>query len=251
MELISLQSLKRLTGQIFCQVSGDSNYIPIGNILKTGIDVAPKYVSAKLKKRGRSILFRRDASDIEPIFSFSTDQFPTSSMPLLFMATRLADAVQTSSGSATFVFTAAKGRAFKIPYRGVTITSVAVAAANKVLNTDFYVDDPNIPQSLVSINSWIILPETPAGIADGDTVTVTYTRPALTQEQYALFTTLNRTVTLYVYGEDETGLDPNQVYTMTGQLSVKKMGELTDDKFAEVDLELAIFGNPTLGARPN
>ncbi len=248
MELTNLASLKRLSGLAFFKEDLSANWIPFGNILSTKLDTSPKTVSAMLNKRGRSILFRRDAYAVEPVFSLTSNQFSTSCMALMLMGT---DLVQTSAASAVYSFTAAKGRAFILPYRGVTITSVMVSAAAKTLGTDFFVDDPNIVQSLIALNGAIILPETPAGIADGATVDVTYTRPALTREQYSAFTVLNRSGQLVVYGEDEAGTDANQIYTMNGQLSVKSVGELNVDKFAEVTFELAIFGNPTITGRPN
>lgn len=251
MELTSLASLKRLSGLAFFKEDGTANWIPFGNILGTKLETSPKTVSAMLNKRGRSVLFRRDNYAVEPVFSLTTNQFSTSCMALMLMGTKLADLVQTSAGSATYSFTAARGRTFILPYRGVTITSVMVGASAKTLGTDFFIDDPTIPQSLIALNGAIVLPETPAGIADGATVDVAYTRPALTRERYAAFTVLNRSGQVVLYGEDETGFDANQIWTMNGQLSVKSVGEVNVDKFAEVTFEWAIFGNPDVSARPN
>ena len=82
------------------------------------------------------------------------------------MGQRVADLVQPVGTATTFSFTAAKGQAFDIGARGATIASVKVAALSKILGVDYFVDDPNIPQSMISLNGIIILPTTAAGIAD-------------------------------------------------------------------------------------
>jgi hypothetical protein len=251
MELTNPASLKRLTGLAFFQQVGLASSVPFGNILAIKQDIAPKNVSAMLNKRGNSKLFRRDNYSVEPVYSIQTNQFSSSCIPLLLMGTRLADVVQASGTAQTFVFTAAKGQAFILPDKNVTISTVAVGATNKTLGVDFFVDDPNIIQTLVSLNGVIILPETAAGIADGATVTVTYDRPAVTREQYAAFTVLNRTGEIAIYLEDETGMDANMIWTAQIQLTTKDPGSFDVSKFTEATFEAAVFGSPIITARSN
>ena len=250
MEFTSLASLERLTGLAYFKPTG-GNYAPFGNITMVKLDTAPKAISALLWKRGKGNLFRRDNVSVEPVFSLTTDQFATPVVDLLVMGTRAADNVQSSASATTTSFTAAKGKAYDIGKRGITITSVKVGATAKTLGTDFYVDDPNIPQSLISLNGVIILPATAAGIADADTVDVLYDTPALTREVYNAFTTLNRSGSMKIYLEDETGTDAREIWTMNCQLSVKSIGDFDPTKFRDVVLECAIFGSPVVTTRPN
>lgn len=255
MEFTSLASLERLTALAYFKESGAGSYTPFGNITLAKLDIAPKSISVPLYKRGKGTLFRRDNYMVEPLFSLTTDQFASSVIRLLLLGTKNADNVQTASGTGgtgnTFVFTAAAGQAYYIGQRGVTISTVAVSAVNKTLGVDFFVDDPNIPQSLVSLNGIIILPAAAAGITDGATVTVTYSIPALTRENYSAFTTLNRSGALKLFFEDESGTDAREIWDMQVQLSCKSVGDFDPTKFREVVMEAAVFGNPVVTTRPN
>jgi len=253
MEFTSLASVERLTALGFFKEDGAGSYIPFGNITMAKLDLSPKSVSIPLYKRGKGTLFRRDNYMVEPVWSITTDQFAASVAKLFLLGTKNADDTQASgSGGSPFSFTARRGEAFLIGKRGVTIASVKVAASTKTLGTDFFVDDPNIPQSLVSLNGVIILPQTPAGIQDNDTVDVIYTAPtALTRENYSAFTTLNRSGDLVLYFEDESGTDAREIWTMRVQLTAKSIGDFDPTKFREVVMEASIFGNPAVTTRPN
>ena len=251
MEFTNLATLERLSGMLFFKEDGASSYLPFGNILSIGFAANPTTVDAMLFKRGGGKLFRRDTYGVKPVLSIKTNQFATSVMALLLMGDRASDASQASGTGQTFSFTAAKGQAFVIGDRDITISTVKVGATTKTLGTDYFVDDPTIPQSLASLNGVIILPNVPAGIADADTVDVTYDRPALTREVYNAFTRLNRSGTLLGYLEDETGGDAREIITASGQLTMKSVGDWDPTKFREAEMDMAIFGNPVISARPS
>ena len=245
MEQTNLASFKRLSGLGFFKGT-DGLWVPLGNILGIKLDTAPKSVAAMLNKRGHSTLARRDNYGVEPVWSITCNQFFTSVIPLFLMGNKLADVVQASNTAQTKSFTAKAGKRYNLGVTQATITTVKVSAATKVLGTDYFVDDPNITQSLFSQNGDIILPETLAGIADGDTFIVTYDQAAVTREQYNAFSVLNRSGTLQVIAENELGADPDMIWTAQCQLSVKSTGDMTVDKFTEVVLEAAIFGSPII-----
>ena len=252
MELTNLASFERLTGLGFFKESGAGSYVPFGNINMIKLATSPAVADVMLHKRGGSTLARQDVHSVKPVFSFTLNQFAGSIIPLMVMGTRSADSVQASgSGATTTSFTAAKGQAFDLGVRGSTIASVKVSTVAKTLGVDFYVDDPNIPQSLVSLNGFIILPSTPAGIADGDTVDVVHNNPPLTREAYNAFSKLNRTGNLRMILEDETSTDAREIWDFACQLSVKSIGDFDPTKFREVVIDAAIFGVAPFTARPN
>jgi hypothetical protein len=251
MELTSLRSFERLTGAAFFNDDDDTTGdIPLGNIQMLKADFNPKTVEIPRASRGVTTLARRDTHQVSPVYSIDGDQFHTPIIPLLLMGTRLADLSQSSATGSTFTFTAKAGKAYRIGKFNITITTVQVSSVSKTLGTDFFVDDPNLTQSLVSFNGVIILPVTAAGIADGATVTVTYNAAAVTMEQYSAFTKLNRTGTLVVFAEDEFGPPAKEIWTMKVSLTVKAGADITPDKFRKFTLEASIFGSPTVQKRP-
>jgi hypothetical protein len=251
MEQNSLAAVERLTALAFFRETGAGSYVPFGNITMVKMDLAPKVVTIPLYKRGKGNLFRRDNYLVEPVFSITVDQFFSSVVKLMILGDKAADVVQGSGNAITYSFTAAKGQAYYIGARNATIASVKIASTTKTLGVDFFVDDPNIPQSMVSLNGIIILPETVAGITDGSSVDVVFTNPALTREQYNAFTRLNRGGSLKLYFEDETGGDAREIWDLTVQLSAKTIGDFDPTKFRDCVLEAAVFGNPVITTRPS
>jgi hypothetical protein len=251
MEFTSLASFERLTGLGFFKETGAGSYVPFGNVLMAKLATSPGVVDAMLFKRGGGKLARQDVHSIKPIFSITVNQLASPIVPLLIMGERTTDTSQSGSAGETFAFTAEKGKAFDLGKRGVTISTVKVSAVTKTLGLDYFVDDPNIPQSLISLNGIIILPSTPAGIADAATVTVTFdASTTLTREQYYAFTHLNRSGTFRLFAEDETGGDAREIWDFQCQISTKSVGDFDPQKFREVVLDAAIFGSPTITARP-
>lgn len=251
MEFTNLQSFERLTGLGFFMENGQTSYVPFGNVTMVKLQTSPATADVLFHKRGSSTLARQDVHSVKPIFSITVDQIAGNVIPLLLMGIRAADDMQPIATAATFTFTAAKGQAFDIGDRGVTITSVKVAAAPKILGVDYFVDDPNIPQSMISLNGIIILPTTAAGITDGATVDVLHDSAALTREQYRAFNKLNRSGQFRLFLEDETGLDAREIWDFGCQLSVKSVGDFDPAKFREVVMDCAIFGYPVITTRPN
>jgi hypothetical protein len=218
------------------------------------LNTSPKTVEVPLAKRGVQTLAKRDTYQVTPVYEITSDQFSSPTFALQLMGDQLADFSQASGTASTFTFTAKAGRAYQIGKYNITIKNVKVGAAEKIPGTDYFIDDPNVPQppggslgtGFIAQNGVIILPVIPAGIADGATVVVTYDSPALTREQYVAFTKLNRKGTLTVYAEDETGADAREIWTMIVQLSGKNTGDIDPTKFREAVLEASIFGNPNV-----
>jgi endonuclease YncB( thermonuclease family) len=251
MELTSLKSFERLTGfALFNDDADSTGDIPLGNITALANDYSPKTVEIPRASRGVLTIARRDTFQVTPVYTIDGNQFHTPVIPLLLMGDRTTDLSQTSATGATYTFTAKAGRAYKLPHYNVTAIAVTVSAAAKTLGTDFFVDDPNIPQSTTSFNGVIILPVTAAGIADGATVTVTYNKPVLTMEVYNAFTKLNRVGTLTIFLEDEYGPPAKEIWSCRCSLTVKKGADAKPGDFRGWQLEASLFGNPTVSKRP-
>lgn len=230
---------------------GQTSYVPFGNVKLVKLATSPATTDVMFNKRGASTLARQDVHSVKPIYSITVDQIAGNVIPILLMGTRVADAVQPIATAQTFSFTAAKGQAFDIGARGATIASVKIATLSKILGVDYFVDDPNIPQSMVSLNGIIILPTTAAGIADASTVDVIYSAATLTREHYRAFNKLNRSGAFRLFLEDETGSDAREIWDFQCQLSVKSVGDFDPAKFREVVIEAALFGYPDISTRPN
>jgi hypothetical protein len=260
MELNNLASFERLTGLAYFKADAGADAgidLPFGNIKMLKLGTNPKNVSATLNKRGGVKLAKRDNYQVEPVYEINSDQFADPTFALQLMGDPAADLVQGSGTASTFTFTAKAGRAYQIGKFNLTIKHVKVSTDEMVPGTDYFIDDPNVPQpaggslgaGFTSQNGVIILPVTAAGIADDDSVVVTFDVPALTRKQYDAFTKLNRSGTLTVYAEDESGADAREIWTMQGQISVKAVGDVDPTKFRETTLEFAIFGNPRISRK--
>src|SRR5262245_59091427 len=128
MEFTNLASFERLTGMFFFKETGAASFLPFGNILSIAVDTGAQEGDTLIFKRGHGVLARKDLYAVKPVLKVKTNQCATSVMALLMMGDRASDSVQASGSGSTFMFTAAKGQAYDIGARDVTITTVQVSA---------------------------------------------------------------------------------------------------------------------------
>lgn len=246
MEYNDVSSFERLTGLAFFTPADDPNgAISLGNIEMLKVEYGVKSIDAKTSVRGRVQLRQRTYTEALPVYSIDGNQFASPTIPLLLLGQQIADYLQTAATGSTFTFTAASGRCFFVGAYNITNVVVKVGTTTMTLGTDYFLDDPNLPQINSSLQGVVILPVEPQGINDGLVVTVNYNRPDLAMDQYQAFTNLFRQGTLVVFAEASNSASPGQeIWTMSVQLSCKKGADIDPSKFRTFTLEAAIFGNP-------
>src|SRR5581483_2011901 len=188
MEYRDTASFDRVSARAFFQPDGLAGMIDLGNIQAVKFAFNPKpYLEAHRSRGG--VLWRRLKLDaIDPVVTIQGNTFPTPVLPLVYSGTQLDDYTQGGANPARFEFIAQAGCAFPIinnaglradgkrVYIAQNVT-VKVGAATKTRDRDYFFDEQN---------GIISLPVAPAGIRDGDTVTVMFDRqtPELLQEAY-------------------------------------------------------------------
>jgi hypothetical protein len=246
MDFNDLQSFERLTGLAFFTPAGAAGAIPLGNITMLKVDYGTKAYEPLKSLRGVLQRRRRDTYGHLAIYSIDGNQFATPMIPLLLLGTKTDDFAQSAATAQTFTFTAAAGLAFFAGAYSLANVVVKVSGVTKTIGTDYFLDDPNVPQIGASMQGCVIIPVDTQGIQEGDVVTVTFDQAALVMDQYLAFTQLSQTGLLQVFAEDEAGGPGREVWIMTVQLTCKKGADIDPTKFRSFTLEAAIIGNPAV-----
>lgn len=249
MELSDRPSFERLTGLAFFTPEGETGAIPFGNIELFKHDYGIKTKDFWRSIRGNLFLSKRKVHGRAPIYSIQGNQFASPTIPLLLLGEQQSDYAQTATGSHYFTFTAVMGRAVELPQVAATIYQVGVSGADKTLGYDFFVDDPALEQSLLSHTGWVILPANGGTIVAGDVVSVYYSAPALSLEEYLAFSRLSRDGTLVVLAEDEFGPPAREKWILDVTLYCKAAAETHPDRYRSYTMEAAVYGNPIVRRR--
>lgn len=250
MELFHRPSFERLTGLAFFTPSGGSGAIPWGNIEMMKLDHGLKTRDYMVAARGILALRKRKVYGRAPVYSIQGNQFSSQTIPLFLGGARSSsDYSQAATSSSTFTFTAVMGRGFRLPHVGATIASVKVGGIEKVLGYDFFVDDPAMDQTLFSHTGYIILPASAGTIVAGNTVSVIYSAPAFSREEYSAFSSLQTDGSLVILCEDEHGPPILWEWIMDVSVYCKASPDVQHDKFRSHHIEAAIYGEPTVRRR--
>lgn len=233
----NLGSLDKLTGKAIFFELGSAGGVDLGDIQMHKLDFGVERDKGQWAIDGNVVLAYDDVISVSPVFSIDGKQFHTPMNPLLLMGTRNTDVVQSAASGATFVFTARLGQSFDIGARNVTLTSVTVAAAGRVRDTDFFFEEKT---------GIIRLPVVAAGIADGVTVTVTFDKPAITRESITAFNKLNREGTLKVFEMDNRSPVPKAEWALPGTMSVESGSDGERAKERKWSVRFAVNGQPTV-----
>lgn len=250
MEFFDEASFERLTGQAFFTPTGEAGAIQIGNIEMMKIDFGLKSKEAFASVRGELFLRRHKVFGRAPIYSIQVNQFASPTVPLQLLGERLGDLIQVVTNSYTFTFTAVLGRGFELPHLAATINWVRVAGEDKMPGHDYFVDDPAIEQGPLCYNGWILLPVSQGTIVAGNVVSVNYSAPALSLEQYRALATLSRDGVLVVLKEDHFGPPAREKWIMDVTLYSEAGPETHPDKFRSQTLKAAVYGKPLVRKRP-
>lgn len=233
-------SFNRVTAKASFTKTGDTGGIPLGVIDMTAMDEGASREKVMFPFNGNVVLGYDEVVSVAPIYTIKGKQMHDAILELVYMGTRNADVVQSAGSTQTFSFVAVRGRVFDIGARDVTLDFVKVGAATKVADVDYFFD---------AGNGQIRLPESPAGIADGNTVVVTFERPARTRISITAFNQLNQTGVLRLFEMDGFSALALSEASIAGSVSRDKGADGDPTKTNQWALKFSVTGAPTFTRR--
>ncbi len=233
----NLATFNRLTGKAVWFKTGALGGVDLGNIDMYGMDEGIAREKIMLAIDGNVVLGLEEAVSVSPVWTIKGKQYHSSVIPLILMGTRNADVVQTASGSVTLTIPGITlGLTYDIGARNITVASVTVGGAAKTADVDYYLE---------ANKGLIRFPNSAAGIVDGATVVITYSKPAITRETYTAFNNLNETGTLRLFEMDNKSQIPLSEMSLPGTISRDKGSDGDPTKHNQWALRLALNGQPT------
>ncbi len=217
-------SLDRLTGKAIFFPAGSAGGTDLGVIELHRLEYGPEREKYRVPITRSVVLETEETISVSPVFAIEGRQFHTMVLPLLLLGTRSADATQTAATGATLTITAQLGRTFDLGARNVTNVVVVklVGGATQTEGQAYFLE---ANKGLIRFPNW------PYGIEDGASVIVTFDRPALTRESYAVFDQLNQTGTLKLFEMDSRLRSPKAEWTVPGTLTAESGGDGDPLKF--------------------
>jgi hypothetical protein len=250
MEYQAAYGKERLSGRGYFTGAGATQSTDLGNIVMFKDDFGIKRKEHFAARRGVVTLDRFDAYGSQSVWTITLDEFVSPILSLAWGGTVNANVVQAAAPGATFNFTYAatmKGAALDIGKYGLYTASLTTPGSKVEGYAADYVIDRGAGKFYIPATTTI---------APGACV-VTYSAPAITFDSVTALTTLNRSGTLELHAEDDSGAGKDAVavdavppsryiFTIPGILSSDESGEWKVDDYRSITLKMTATAATTV-----
>jgi hypothetical protein len=240
---------ERLTGRGYFTPTGSVAGVDLGNVDMFKVDFGIKRKEHFSARRGIVTLDRQDAYGSQAVWTMTLDEFVSPLLAYAWGGTANANTAQGAQTGATVTFTTAskKGGTFDIAKFGLFNASLTTPASKtEGYNADYVID---------RAGGKLYIPLT-STIADGTTLIVTYSCPALTFDNVTALNVLNRPGTLEVQAEDDSGQNigaaadavPPLRYVITVPciLSIDDSGDFKNDDYRKITVKAVATASMTV-----
>jgi hypothetical protein len=233
---------KLTTGRLFYTPLNDVlGAIDVGNVLDHKYDPSIERIKHMAAQNGYKQVDVNLVKSAELKYSFTLDEITIELLKLMFLGTQGSDVVQ-ASGTVTaesLTTNSKQGRTYFAVARGLSAYTVKVASVAKLEGPDYTID----------AGSGVISIPSNSGIADGSTVTIDYTKAAITTQPVTLLKNLLAQGTFKFIEKDQFAANPRAIHDFSGQAQVIDWGENNMDDVTKVKLEVLATGNPVISFR--
>ncbi|MFZ2643473.1 MAG: hypothetical protein WA117_20950 [Verrucomicrobiia bacterium] len=236
------KNLLLLTGELLFQPEGELGFINIG--VGKMHQLTP---NSERKTIVRSLRFnqkrtvREDTVNMDLLYGFESEEHTAEMIELMIFGEQLADETQAAVTEAATVTIAdvVQRRSYAIGKRNVTDVTVTVAAAAKVLGTDYLLD---------AMTGMIYIIDG-GTIVDGDDLTVTYKCPAITSAKFKALTRTQREGAFKLVQTDAQSTDARMIHDFNGVISVDSSDDFGGDQH-KVKLRIRPTSQPVITMPP-
>jgi len=231
---------ERLTGRGYFLLTGATQLVDLGNIEMFKVDFGIKRKEHFASRRGVLSMDRYDAYASQALWTLTCDEFVSPLLAYAWAGPVNANVVQSAAAATTFNFTFAltmKGAALDIGKYGLFSASLTTPASKVEGYSNDYVIDRGAGKIYFPASSTLT-----AGAS-----VVTYSCPAITYDSVTALQILNRSGSLEIHGEDDSGQgkDPSAadavppsryVWTVPCILTTDSSGEFKPDDYRKITI---------------
>jgi hypothetical protein len=232
-------SYDRLTGKAVFFEDGVSHGVDFGLIDMTAAEYGIEREKIMAAIQGNVVQAFEETVSVSPIYTLKGKQFHAQIMPLVLLGTRNADVAQAqANGATTVIANVTLGGTYDIGARNISAVVVTQAADTLEADVDYFLD------AAAGFIRFAFVPS--SKLSGGESVTVTFNKPAITRESHTAFNKLNRDGVLKLLEFDNKSSVVKNEWAFPGSLSAENPGDTDPTKSKQWSFRFSLNGQPTL-----
>ena len=234
MQIGDFRTRRKVTAKFyFADEATPTAFRDYGNILLTKQEPKLDRAQQISAQKGYVQVTHEEPGKVDLRWSLKADEHTTDLISLLHLAGDPSTVTQTQGAGASWSLSSVKqGYSYYVGAMGLS----AFVVTSKTLNTDYTID----------VGSGMITIVVGGNIADGSSISGTFTKAGLTFSQYTSLSKLFKRGYVRLITFDQNATTPREIVTFKGELSVTDWGDHDGQKYNDSTLNLLAVDAPVV-----